>query len=68
MAKGCNAFISAYDEELEKSLVNRKSEEAAIQWLCYEKTGVCSGVDPTNVPRFDNKILVDNEPMNIVEN
>lgn len=65
MRQGCEAFVNGWDEEIEQVLVNRKNDQEPIEILCYQMTKACDGVDPTNVPRFDNQIMMDGQPMQL---
>jgi hypothetical protein len=68
MKKGCEAFIAAWDEETTEVLIGRKDDETPIQKLCYEITEACTNVDPSNVPKFDDTIMMDGQPVKMVDN
>lgn len=65
MRTGCEAFLNGWEEEIEKALINRVDDETPIQNLCFEITKACLNVDPKNVPRFDDQIMVDGQPKKI---
>lgn len=66
MREGCEAFLSGWEEELVKVLTNRKNDSVPEQILCFELSKACLNVDPSNVPQFDNEIMVDGQPVKIV--
>ena len=52
MKEGCDAFIDIWIEEIQKVFIRRD-------------TKACVAVDPKNVKPFDNKIMVDGQPMEL---
>ena len=70
MKTGCEVFVGAYNDELEKSLIGRKLDLTAddiIQDLCFKTTKVCEGVDFNNIKAMDDTIMVDGEPVKIID-
>ena len=70
MKTGCEVFVGAYNDELEKSLIGRKLDLTAddiIQDLCFKTTKVCKGVDFNNIKAMDDTIMVDGEPVKIAD-
>lgn len=65
MRTGCDAFVSVWDQDIEKVLINRENDEKPIRDLCYEKTKACDNVDPSNVKKFDDQIFFDGQPKKI---
>jgi MinD-like ATPase involved in chromosome partitioning or flagellar assembly len=66
MKEGCEAFLSGWEEEIVKVLVNRVDNETPVQQLCYQISKACENVDPANVKPFDDTIMVDGQPQKIV--
>ncbi|KAL4441954.1 hypothetical protein ABPG74_003705 [Tetrahymena malaccensis] len=48
MVKGCHAFISGWDELIEKKMVNRASNADIENDICLKRTRACLGVDPSD--------------------
>ena len=70
MKMGCEVFVGAYNDELEKSLIGRKLDltvDDVIQNLCFKTTKVCEGVDFNNIKAMDDTITVDGEPVKIAD-
>ena len=70
MKTGCEVFVGAYNDELEKSLIGRKLDLTAddiIQDLCFKTTKVCKGVDFNNIKAVDDTIMVDGEPVKFAD-
>ena len=70
MKTGCEVFVGAYNDEVERVLIGRKldaSSDDLIQDLCFKKTKVCENVDFNNIKTMDDTIMVDGEPMKIDE-
>ena len=67
MKEGCDAFIDRWIEEIQKLFIRRKTEDISVleHQLCYNVTRACVQVDPKNVKPFDNKIMVDGQPMEL---
>ena len=68
MKTGCEVFIGAYNDEVERILVGRKLDlttDDLIQDLCFKTTKVCENVDFNNIKAMDDTIMVDGEPMKI---
>ena len=68
MRTGCEVFVGAYNDEMEKALIGRKLDLTAddiIQDLCFKTTKVCEGVDFNNIKPMDDTIMVDGEPVKI---
>ena len=69
MKGGCEAFFGAYNDEIPNALMSRKPDattEDVIQYLCYNRTQVCVGVDWNNINRMmDDSIMIDGEPVKI---
>jgi hypothetical protein len=66
MKEGCDAFLSGWEEDLVRVLVNRVDTEGPVQQLCYDISKACEGVDPGNVKPFDDTIMIDGQPTKIV--
>ena len=70
MKTGCEVFVGAYNDEVERILIGRKldaSSDDLIQDLCFKTTKVCENVDFNNIKTMDDTIMVDGEPMKIDE-
>ena len=70
MKTGCEVFVGAYNDEVERVLIGRKldaSSDDLIQDLCFKTTKVCENVDFNNIKTMDDTIMVDGEPMKIDE-
>ena len=70
MKTGCEVFVGAYNDEVERVLIGRKldaSSDDLIQDLCFKTTKVCENVDFNNIKAMDDTIMVDGEPMKIDE-
>ena len=70
MKTGCEVFVGAYNDEVERILIGRKldaSTDDLIQDLCFKTTKVCENVDFNNIKAMDDTIMVDGEPMKIDE-
>ena len=70
MKTGCEVYIGAYNDELEKSLIGRKLDLTAddvIKDLCFKTTKVCERVDFNNIKAMDDTIMVDGEPVKIAD-
>ena len=70
MKTGCEVFVGAYNDEVERVLIGRKldaSSDDLIQDLCFKTTKVCENVDFNNIKTMDDTIMVDGEPMKIYE-
>ena len=70
MKTGCEVFVGAYNDEVERVLIGRKldvSTDDLIQDLCFKTTKVCENVDFNNIKAMDDTIMVDGEPMKIDE-
>ena len=70
MKTGCEVYIGAYNDELEKSLIGRKlnlTADDVIQDLCFKTTKVCEGVDFNNIKAMDDTNMVDGEPVKIAD-
>ena len=68
MKTGCEAFVAAYNDEVERVLIGRKldlSTDDLIQDLCFKTTKVCENVDFNNIKAMDDTIMVDGEPVKI---
>ena len=68
MKTGCEAFVGAYNDEVERVLIGRKLDLSAddlIQDLCFKTTKVCENVDFNNIKAMDDTIMVDGEPVKI---
>ena len=66
MREGCEAFVTSWDAEIIKVLMNRVNDEIPVQQLCYNISKACENVDPANAKKFDDTITVDGEPVKIV--
>jgi hypothetical protein len=66
MAEGCDIFIGIWMEEIEKVLTNRVNNQIPEEQLCFNITKACVDVDPSNVKPFDDTIMVDGQPVNMV--
>ncbi len=66
MKEGCEAFIAGWEEELIETLINRQDTESAVFRLCNEVSKACQDVDPGNVKPFDDTIMIDGQPTQIV--
>ena len=70
MKTGCEVFVGAYNDELERVLIGRKLDLTSndlIQDLCFKTTKVCVGVDFNNINPMDDTITIDGEPMKIAD-
>ena len=70
MKTGCEVFVGAYNDEVERILIGRKldaSTDDLIQDLCFKTTKVCENVDFNNIKAMDDTIMVDGEPVKIDE-
>ncbi len=70
MKTGCEVFVGAYNDEVERVLIGRKLDLSAddlIQDLCFKTTKVCENVDFNNIKAMDDTIMVDGEPVKIDE-
>lgn len=67
MREGCVAFVSAWDEEIQKVLINRKDDETPVQQLCYDITKACENVDWNNIKSFDDTIMIDGQPVKMAD-
>ena len=70
MKTGCEVFVGAYNDEVERVLIGRKldlSTDDLIQDLCFKTTKVCENVDFKNIKAMDDTIMVDGEPVKIDE-
>ena len=70
MKTGCEVFVGAYNDEVERVLIGRKldaSSDDLIQDLCFKTTKVCENVDFNNIKAMDDTIMVDGEPVKIDE-
>jgi len=68
MKTGCETFVGAYNDEVERVLIGRKLDLTAddlIQDLCFKTTKVCENVDFNNIKAMDDTIMVDGEPVKI---
>ena len=68
MKTGCEVFVGAYNDEVERVLIGRKldlSTDGLIQDLCFKTTKVCENVDFNNIKAMDDTIMVDGEPVKI---
>ena len=68
MKTGCETFVAAYNDEVERVLIGRKldlSTDDLIQDLCFKTTKVCENVDFNNIKAMDDTIMVDGEPVKI---
>ena len=66
MKEGCDAFIDRWIEEIQKVFIrNTQDVEVIEKRLCNEITRACVQVDPKNVKAFDNKIMIDGQPMEL---
>ena len=68
MKTGCEVFIGAYNDEVERILIGRKldlSTDDLIQDLCFKTTKVCENVDFNNIKSMDDTITIDGEPVKI---
>ena len=68
MKTGCEVFVGAYNDEVERVLIGRKldlSTDDLIQDLCFKTTKVCENVDFNNIKTMDVTIMVDGEPVKI---
>ena len=68
MKTGCEVFVGAYNDEVERVLIGRKLDLSAddlIQDLCFKTTKVCENVDFNNIKAMDDTIMVDGEPVKI---
>ena len=68
MKTGCEVFVGAYNDEVERVLIGRKldlSTDDLIQDLCFKTTKVCENVDFNNIKAMDDTIMVDGEPVKI---
>ena len=68
MKTGCEVFVGAYNDEVERVLIGRKLDLSAddlIQDLCFKTTKVCENVDFNNIKAMDDTITVDGEPVKI---
>ena len=66
MKTGCEVFVGAYNDEVERVLIGRKldlSTDDLIQDLCFKTTKVCENVDFNNIKTMDDTIMVDGEPV-----
>ena len=68
MKTGCETFVGAYNDEVERVLIGRKLDLTAddlIQDLCFKTTKVCENVDFNNIKSMDDTITIDGEPVKI---
>ena len=68
MKTGCEVFVGAYNDEVERVLIGRKldlSTDDLIQDLCFKTSKVCENVDFNNIKAMDDTIMVDGEPVKI---
>ena len=68
MKTGCETFVGAYNDEVERILIGRKLDLSAddlIQDLCFKTTKVCENVDFNNIKSMDDTITIDGEPVKI---
>ena len=68
MKTGCEVFVGAYNDEVERILIGRKldlSTDDLIQDLCFKTTKVCENVDFNNIKSMDDTITIDGEPVKI---
>ena len=68
MKTGCEVFVGAYNDEIERILIGRKldlSTDDLIQDLCFKTTKVCENVDFNNIKSMDDTITIDGEPVKI---
>jgi hypothetical protein len=67
MREGCEAFVSAWSEEIPKVLINRNDDESPVQKLCFEITKACENVDWNNIKSFDDTIMIDGQPVKMAD-
>ena len=70
MKTGCEVFVGAYNDEVERILIGRKLDlttDDLIQDLCFKTTKVCENVDFNNIKAMDDTIMVDGEPVKIAD-
>lgn len=67
MKEGCEAFLGAWEEELVEVLTNRPDDITPERKLCFEISKACINVDPGNVKNFDDNIMVDGQPVKMVQ-
>ena len=68
MKTGCEVFVGAYNDEVERILIGRKLDlitDDLIQDLCFKTTKVCENVDFNNIKSMDDTITIDGEPVKI---
>ncbi len=66
MKEGCEAFLSGWEEDLIKVLINRTGPDTPVNQLCYEISKACENVNPANVKPIDDTIMIDGQPQKIV--
>lgn len=60
MKQGCEAFIMDWEEQLEKTLLNRETNAEVEKKICYEISEACTGVDvEKDTPRMPEEVWVD---------
>jgi len=48
--------------------MNRTSEAQVIKTVCDDITMACYNTDPANAPKFDDKIFIDGQPVDVKKN
>ena len=62
MKEGCQAWIMDWMEELEKVLLERKTNAEVEQKICYEISQACVNVNVEDAPKMPEEIWVDGQP------
>ena len=62
MKDGCKAFIMDWEEELEKALINRKTNAEVEEHLCNKVTQACRNVNVEDAPKMPEEVWVDGQP------
>ena len=65
MREGCEAFLGGWEVLVENELMKRQNNEDVVAKICNVLTRACHNVDPANAPKFDNKIMVDGQPVDV---
>ncbi|MCQ2820499.1 MAG: hypothetical protein MJ252_24815 [archaeon] len=67
MREGCEKFLAIWDEQIIKTLINRKKIGDIVQHLCYKKTKACEDADWKKIKQFDDNIMIDGRPVKMAD-
>ena len=65
MKEGCEAFIMDWERVIERALITRHDNKGVENYVCHQKSKACYNVDLKDVPRTDDQIFVDGQPVPI---